>query len=141
MRGRRMLRRNSLRMPQGRSARHIHGLNRIAGPRQLQRYKRAAALRPRSHRARWERCRPSTARTLSGANCSWRYYGRRNQSNPSDFGRYTETIRRTPVARAAADVYPKVFHSMQPAGEGLKETDEQIPWPKLSAVRVTGDLN
>jgi membrane protein len=61
---------------------------------------------------------------LFGAEFTKSYSLRRDQADASDFGRNPKAVRRTPVARAAADVHPQIPQSMQPRGEGLKEANE-----------------
>src|ERR1700730_18152493 len=61
---------------------------------------------------------------------------RGNQSNARNFRGDTETIRRAPVSRAAAHIYPQILQSIQTAGEGLEKTHEVIPWPELAPMGV-----
>src|ERR1700691_4708029 len=70
---------------------------------------------PRATRSSWERVPVGAGRFLAL---------RRDQADTSDFGRNPKAVRRTPVARAAADVHPQIPQPMQPRGEGLKEANE-----------------
>src|SRR5262245_58539364 len=64
----------------------------------------------------------------------------RDQPQACDFGRHTEPLRRAPVARASTHVHPEMIEPMQPGGERLLQSHEQIPRPELPAMRVTGKL-
>src|SRR5690348_11607601 len=63
-----------------------------------------------------------------------------NQADAGDFGGDAEAHRRSPVAGAAVDVDPHATEPVEARGEGLLQADEQVPWPELPAVRVTGEL-
>src|SRR5947208_15627821 len=65
---------------------------------------------------------------------------RRNQPQVCDLRRRTEPQRRSPVARAAADVYPKRFDAVQPRRDGLLQANEKRPGQELAAVRMAGEL-
>src|SRR5580704_7470444 len=64
-----------------------------------------------------------------------------NEPDARDFRWDAETVGRSPVSGAAAHVDPEVLQPVQTCGEWLKETDEVIPGPELTAVRVPRDLH
>src|SRR5688500_3373470 len=65
---------------------------------------------------------------------------RPHQPDPRDLAWRSQPLGRPPVSGAAAGVDPHLLQPGQARGEWLLEAHEQIPWPELAAVRVSGDL-
>src|SRR5258708_16664093 len=66
--------------------------------------------------------------------------GGRHETDVSNFRRCDETLRRTTIARAAADVDPEIVEAMQARGKRLQQLHYKIPRKELTAVRVSGEL-
>src|SRR5258708_25803944 len=66
--------------------------------------------------------------------------GGRHETDVSNFRRCAEALRRTPIARAAADVDPEIVEAMQARGKRLQQLHYKIPRKELTAVRVSGEL-